>query len=113
MCGGAHPWFHSEKAQKGKGWKNVILGFVAFGAKPQSPPFWPRGHFGSRLVQLRGHFGSRPGAGQVLSQNGNGAKKGSQKAKKAKQRLESLEKDQNVKIIPKSQKQFRDNFEFF
>ena len=57
-------------------WKMAFLAFLAFGPEAKSPPYWLRGHFGSRPVQLRCHFGSRPGAGQVLSQNGQEAKKG-------------------------------------
>ena len=42
---------------------------------PFDSPFWIRGHFGSRPVQLRALSQNGHGVGQVLSQNGHGAKK--------------------------------------
>ena len=104
MCHGAHPWFHSEKAKRERAGKNA---FFALGASPKFHHLGPVAILAQDLSNTVAIFGFRPRARQVLSQNGHGAKKGSQKAKKATQtdRIDNLEKGQNVKIMPKSQKQ--------
>ena len=93
------------KRPKGKGLEKTH--FLPWGPCPKFHHLGPVAILAQDLSNTVAIFGFRPRARQVLSQNGHGAKKGSQKAKKATQtdRIDNLGKGQNVKIMPKSQKQ--------